>query len=348
MDLKLHPIYDEKINCRSFEIKIDGKLIKTPNKTVEKIFPSGEINEFAPIFTNDKIKQDLSGDYGLDSNGYRKKSNSISGPVLNSKRVVGALNVMIPTYADITIGPDEMSKMETLQHTHSDVMVVPRWEGLLKSGKTDYVDRIMEITKSYIECTSKDKIIFGNIPRTLSFNDISRMMDMYYELDVTSFVIDCCNRGYRTNLDVQRDIQKKLKKDNYLDNSILYSINVKRTTTRSVDVIPADDFLMFGFGMDIIGNMHIAPKGGDPEFKSARHFKSDTYTYEKKDGLTQYDVDLMRAENEVIQNNEAKIIREKIIECGTSYKLLNTKDGAKVSLESMLRESRQRNLDSLF
>jgi hypothetical protein len=174
-------------------------------------------------------------------------------------------------------------------------------------------------------------------------------MDEYYKMDITSFVIDCCNYGFRTHLDVQRDIQKKLDNDGFLDESLLYSVNVKRSTVRNADVIPADDFLMFGFGIDIIGSMHIPPGGGpDPDMKTAKKFKVGSYSYEKVDGLTQDAIDRIRSQNYVIQNKELNILRQKIVEDNTSMEYLKTKEGARESIEDMRRVSSQKSLFDIF
>ena len=342
-----HPIYDEKINTRTIEFKVKGTTVQTPVKAVEKINPKGQVNEFAPHFSQKNIDEVLTGDFG-EKNGIKKTGNNLD--LLRNKYYVdGLINIMIPTYLDVEIRPDQMSKMESLQYSNSDIMAIPRWEGILLANRPDRTDRLIELTRSYIEGIGpNNKMIIGNIPRILRFNDIQKLMEEYYKLGVTSFIIDCCNYGFRTQLDVQRDIQKKIIADGYMDESLLHSVNVKRSTIRKADVIPADDFLMFGMGIDIIGSMHIPPKGGDPILKSAKIFKSERYSYERIEGISQKDADRIRANNSVAQNLELNTLRNRIKEENTSLTYLRTKDGAVANLEDMLRVNTQRTLSGIF
>lgn len=332
---------DEKINARIVEIKVGENRIRTPCKAVEKTGAMGAVNEFAPHFNQEKLDQILSGNYGL------KKSNSLTR--IKDNYIDGAINTMIPTYEDVKITPRQMSKMASLQYAHSDMMAIPRWEGVLKARRPDMTDNIIQLTKDYVESMKRNgKMIVGNLPRVLPFNSIERIMDVCYDLGITSFVIDCCNTSYRTNLDVQIDIQKKLMGDGMMETSFLHSINVKKSTTRNNDLIPADDFLMFGHGIDLIGSMHISPGGGDPQFKTAKVFNRARYTYERQDGLTQNQMDMIRAKNYVIQNEETEIVRRHIEEEHTAYKLLEGKDGARASIEEMLKKSTQRTLLDIY
>ncbi|MCL2148016.1 MAG: hypothetical protein FWH47_01575 [Methanomassiliicoccaceae archaeon] len=325
--IKQGPV-DERIDTRVLEVNLAGKTVITPSKSIEKIMPKGMINEYAPQFSIKALDKYMDWSRGSRGGSPSRPANKLCS--LNENIVESAINIMIPTYLDADIDARERETMELLQHENTDIVVIPRWEGIIKDKGQRTVEEIMIQTQKYIDevNSSNEKPIFGNLPLVLSLNEMKRLMEFYYDFGITSFVVDYCNHAAHTSAPNVRYIKKKLKNDGFIEESVMYSVNVRKVAPAGVSYMPADDFLVFGQGIDIIGNLHIG--GGNeekPDFPTAPIFRSETYTYDRE-RIEESQRSRKKATNHVKQNMEAEKIVSVIRENGSAYEFLNGKVGA--------------------
>ena len=349
---RVHPIEeDEKLNARVLEVKINDTKIITPGKIVEKLKPEGELYEYPVIFNAELLEQNLTGSFGINELGKKKSGNRISS--ISNKPVGGLLNVMLPTYMDKQITNRQLSKMESMQYHNSDILVLPRWDGVLKYSE-DLLGDCKKLNLRYIEeiRTLNHKMILGFLPLSLPLDPLSELIDDYHNQDVVSFVVDYHTCASKTKSDLIRDIQKKLIKLGIYDESFLYSINTRRTSLVNKSFYPADDFLLFGHGIDIIGNLHLGGGNGTGPIIPIKRFDSSEYQYIKDTDGQQITSDVIRAENCASQYKETRKLIAIIKEEGTSYEYVSKKEGVKPSLKKMMRDdqagSNQRSFDDLF
>lgn len=349
---RIHPIEeDEKLNTRVLEIKINDKTIVTPGKIVEKFRPEGELYEYPVQFNAELLEQILSGNFGTNELGSKKNGNRISA--IPSKPVGGLLNVMLPSYMDKQITNRQLSKMESMQYRNSDILVLPRWDGVIKYSD-DPVIECKKLNSRYIEeiRTLNHKMILGFLPLSWPLDPISELIDDFHNQDIVSFVVDYHTCASKTKSDLIRDIQKKLIKLGIYDESFLYSINSRRTSLINKSFYPADDFLLFGHGIDIIGNLHLGGGSGSGPIIPIKRFDSSDYKYVKDANAQQYSSEHIRADNYATQQKETRKLIDIIKEEGSAYNYVSKKEGVKPSLKKMMRDdktdSNQRSFDDLF
>lgn len=337
---------DENINARVLELQLCGRKVLTPCKTVEKTIPNGDFFDFTVQFNAEYLDQILVGNFGKDAKGEPKKTNSLNET--HKKRSRDLINVMLPTYNDKSISDKQLSKMESIHYVNSDVLVLPNWEGAWKS--TDSVVEVKRLNGRYIKeiRTLNNKLIMGYLPLSQPPDVLSELVDDFRNQDVVSFVVDYRTCASSTKSDLIRDIQKKIINDGYYDESFLYSVNTRRTTLVNKELYPADDFLLYGHGIDIIGNLHMGGGSPDSTPSPAKRFDKTQYTYFIDSTSARQDSSMIKAHNYVDQNSETRSLIDTISEEGSTLELLKTKNGAKHSLRDMLRNRDARSLDDLF
>ncbi|MGE4212316.1 MAG: hypothetical protein AB7E75_03010 [Candidatus Methanomethylophilaceae archaeon] len=332
---------DERFETRVMELSISGKRIVTPLKTIDKVGSVGEVNEIS-----------LRVDKGNIVDACMNTGNTLNN--LSSRVNRNSINVIIPEYVSygFTVdGRDILSKMESRIHTNTDIVVVPRWKGVLdlKNGGL-LQDNLITHSKLFIEESRKlnGKLIMGNLPLNTPESVIDAMVRFYLDEGITSFVLDYCTCLPRGKEHIVRGIQKALIDSGDYETSILYSTNVRRTHKIGT-VYPADDLMTFCHGVDFIGSLHIGGGGGKPKNgievePKTKEFIPSQYTYVEKIGLTQKQKDELKIRNCRLQNEETKKISSEIMENRSSYNFIKDKSGAKEYIE----KSKQKKLDFGF
>ena len=303
---------DERLDARVMNIRLADKNFQTPIKTVSNAV-GNELLEVMPKF--DSVSLTRSMETGKPVNGVPvKMQNPFSSKVI------------IPKYMERQISDKLMCHMENNIHPHTDIIVVPRWDAVLKQGADgSFLDDIWYLSERYVEEVRRlnGKPLLGNIPLNRSQNAIDRLVERYVDLDVTSFVLDFEGCQALGRLHALRGVQKILSDYRCLDESILYSINMRKSHDYK-DVMPADDFLIFMKGMDILGNYHLFGGGDKTRVKV---FDRDGWTYHYE-YMSDSDSTLMTDVNRRVINREAEIARTQILETGTVANLARTKIGA--------------------
>lgn len=293
-------------------VKLEGKEFRTPFKAYSGIAPAGAVREIPVAFSKGIIEKSRDGKTALD--------------YLPGKCRKDAINFIVPRYTDLTITGKEIEVMDNRVFPHTDAVIVPRWEGILnKYQKQDIVEALWKQTSKYIEEVRSldDKLIIGNIPLNISERVADRLLEKYIKEGVTSFVLDFGGRQLPTYAYVVRGIRKKMKESFPDGDYILYSMNMRKSHDY-MGYKPADDFLSFAEGFDIMGNYHIPVNGGSSMVKM---FSSDDWVYETlEQGTLSYE--RLKALNETSMNKEAGSVRAEIKENGSAMGIAKTKKGA--------------------
>ena len=328
---------DERLDTRVMSLSVDGKLISTPAKTIDGSGEQGEINEISLSVGDADIRN------ALVSSG--TKLNRLQS-LCNDR----AINIIISEYNDISFdmgGKSVLSSFESRIHSYSDVVVVPRWAGVLHNKNGMMKDDLVRLTSDFLEEANvrNNKMVMGCIPLNIPEGIVDELVEFYFKNNVTSFVLDYCNCLPLPKKHIVRNIYKKVEKGGWNEESILYSVNVRRTH-KIRGVYPADDLLTFVHGVDLIGGLHIRgggrtnPSYPEPKIKK---FDSNNYTYKEMFGLNSSERQDLKINNCLSQNMATVEIRKAIEEHGSAFDVLSSKTGAK----EYLVDSRQTSLFDL-
>ena len=306
-------------------------------KTIDGDTSVGEIKEVSVRVSKNDVEAAF--------NGSKNKISQLKGQP-------GAINVIIPDYIDIGFTTEKMdilSNFESYIHTKTDVIVVPRWSGVLANKDGSMLDDLIDHSKKYIDESRilNGKPLMGNIPLSIPGSLVEKLVMFYINEGITSFVLDYGTCLPQSKQPLVRNIQKILLDTGHYENSILYSTNVRRTH-KTGDIFPAEDLLTFCDGIDIIGNLHLgggSSRNDRPEPKTKR-FIADSYTYVETAGLNDSEKRRLKNLNCKLQNEETGIISKEIQQSRSSYDYLKEKTGAKEHLDGC--GSKQPSLDLFF
>lgn len=303
---------DESLDARVMRIEVDGRMFQTPAKPVDPSAGTG-ILESAPRITEDSVLESI-------RNG---------SPLSNvSKRLPhdGELRVIIPSYQSIGISDAVFRHLENNIHPYTDLVAVPRWDAVLsRDNSGNILDDLWVRTEMYVEEVRRinGKPILGNLPLNRSQTVIDELLNRCVDIGITSFVMDFEGCNAMGRLPAIRGVMKSLSDYGCLDESLLYSVNVRRSHDCG-DIKPADDFLMFIRGFDIMGNYHLRG-GGDRSI--VKVFDSVSWAYRDEEALGRR-ANEVGSENRRRMNREADTVRQQILETGTVLNLARTKRGA--------------------
>lgn len=318
---------DDRFETRVMEVSIFGKKIVTPSKTIDKTGVEGEINEFSVRIS----EKDIVSAYENTNAKLNQLSNNLKPD---------AINVLIPEYQDYNL--DSVNNVESRIHENTDIIVVPRWKGVLSLSDGNLKEDLIRYTKQFIEETRKlnGKLIMGNLPINKPQSVINGLLNFYLNEGITSFVLDYGTCSPLNKSHVVRDVQKVLIDADEYENSILFSTNVRRTHNKG-GMYPADDLMTFCHGVDIIGNLHIGGGSKNDIRKEPvlKKFEPYNYTYVEMKNLASIEKKLLKIDNCRTQNNETKRITHEIIENGSSLSYIKNKKGAQEYIESSKQKS---------
>ena len=294
------------------DIAIGRKRFVTPSKTMKSPLDM-HLLEIYQRANENMIKTSRQGRTELDLLPRRCKDNTI--------------NVIIPEYVDVGIEDRSLQDLESRIHPHTDIMIVPRWNGILRSNKDSTLsESLWNMSDRYIEEIRRinGKLIMGNIPMSCPQSVIENLVDKYIKKDITSFVLDygACQAPGKAH--IVRNITKKLINDGFRDDSVLYHINMRRSHDYG-GVKPADDFLSFIQGFDILGNSYMKGGGGKQNIIKIFDPRHWTYFDSPLDGRDKNEI---YHNNNVMMNEEAAAVKMNMQEYGSSLDLVKTKKGA--------------------
>ena len=209
-------------------------------------------------------------------------------------------------------------------------------------------DDLINMTRRFLEQVKvrNGKLVMGCIPLNIPDGIVDDLVSFYLRNGISSFVLDYCNCLPLPKKYLVRNIYKKIQDGGWEEESILYSMNVRRTH-KTRGIYPADDLLTFVHGVDVIGGLHMSTGGrrnekGYPEPK-VKKFDSIQYTYKEVYGLNSAEIQMLKENNNLSQNLATVEIRKSIEENHSAYNVLSSKNGAK----EYLVDSRQTSLFDL-
>jgi len=291
-----------------FKIKVIGedestyythKLVKIKNKRFETPIKAVNLNYFYPNIPvahntfveeiyksfDNEILNNLSNDskYGE----YKEKFNHNLKRVLNNSSHENPL-IFLPALNTFKLSDDGLMYL-VLTQRYSDFYVVPTLQRarslITEQGDAGVFNKYyIPLVKKYLKNAYEmniEKTVMGSIPVTLPISQIRKLLNIYLENDVTSFLIDLQGRVPFTvfqELTLIQEILQKYSKNNDEDTFIhATNVNVGRMSKKRNEIL-AYDALSFGLGIDSIGDNHLGGGGGRQEFR-LRLFSKDEYAY---------------------------------------------------------------------
>jgi len=304
---------DEKLgNARVMDVTVGHKKFLTPSKTMDA--PRKRyIYEIYQKVSDELMKASREKRTVLDE--------------FPSKCKDFTINMIIPEYTGTSLSDQHLYDLENRIHPHTDVVIIPRWSGILSSASESTLSKkLWKESERYIEEVRRinGKLIMGNIPMHRPLSVIDNLIHRYIKEDVTSFVLDYESCKAPGKAHIVRGIAKRLVDDGLREDSLLYQVNMRKSHDYG-DFKPADDFLSFVDGVDILGNFHLCGGGGRPGI--TKIFSPEHWTY--YDGaIGNRNLNDIKAMNHELINIEAEAVKINICEHGSALGLAKNKKGA--------------------
>lgn len=282
---------DEKTYYAHKVVKVHGKKFETPIKAIHlrnirpeiKLAHSEFVAEIYKIFSKDSLQRAIMGDmtYQMELNKDIKKQimklPSKNLPIL----LIPALRVEALKNLELT-----SMELEFILNTQSifDFYVVPTIERIHAKIETiDELERYLKLIGTYLELTEElkaKKPVVGIIPVTIPPIKLPELIDIYIEWGITAFALDFAGKVPFTHYQQVAQIQNILHRKDI--DAFLYAINVNPgKPSKRGPAILAKDVLSIGFGLDAIGDNHIALGRTPQQDINLRLFNKDEYAYHK-------------------------------------------------------------------
>ncbi|MDR2944508.1 MAG: hypothetical protein LBU81_05435 [Methanosarcinales archaeon] len=284
---------DDDLYYKERILKLGDYSIKTPyNASDDKNYhsPINEIYKNFDLNTLTELCSDFNSELRLNKE-------------IDSKKIIDGLNFPFFKYVDDQIPQEKHIELLADLALKCDVITTPLWtlpsvkdekkmsaEEKMKR-ETHYVDLILKSNHIFFERISQskeNKTIIGTIPFKVSRKNIDKIFDMYQNMGIDSFIIDCNGSSLITA-------------DTWLTNSMIiidklqngkgftYSINsYEGRFSKGNKETPAKDYIGHGAGVDILGLNHIPPKLSpqiwrdlNQSEKTYKIFNEETYGYQR-------------------------------------------------------------------
>jgi hypothetical protein len=319
--VKMERLDDKLESARIMAVSLGQKKFMTPFKTMNSPLGGYLFEIYQPL--NEKLIK--------DSCEMRTVLDRLPGKCRSD-----TINLIIPKYEDTTISDKSICDLENRIHPLTDIVIVPRWDGILKSSnESNLPDSLWSMSKRYIEEVRRinGKLIMGNIPIHRPQSLIDKLIDEYFREGITSFLLDYETCQAPGKAHILRGITKKLIEYDYYEESLLYQVNMKKSHDYG-SIKPADNLLSFINGIDILGNYHMRGGGGS----TVKLFSPSDWTY-YDDNLGNRTLDDVNNNNHMLINKETDIVKREIRESGTALKIAKTKLGAREYIQRINQTS---------
>ena len=259
---------------RSQRIKVRGKEIVTPVKALDpskfkvaiplaentfgltEIYKEFDHTQLTKIQTDSQVHDTLSRDL---ANLQRKGHNeSVSVCVLKYK----SPTLTFPSSKEIEL-------MTDIAHSYSDATPIPLLSIPIDTTNfSAYLDYVKACYSSIEELNEKPIIgTLPNVPR----EKYPELLTYYLEKGIRLFSFDF--DGRTPDPLKMRPVLRFLKVQKVLDESAIYGINAKPgRLLKNAEILPAKDFIAYGYRIDMLGESHIgmrAPKAFFEKMKAA-------------------------------------------------------------------------------
>ena len=325
---------DDNLLFRQIKLDVGDKSIITPIKAGYPRNPLEGVNEIFKRFTIKSLNNYLS-----DEASERAINSKLSNQKTNS------INFLHVDYTDANLPEKKhIEVLSDLQYENSDIVITPIWSSIIRRlAGQELLDKFLNLTNQYIEIvqTLNHKGIIGVIPSKMPRQFLNKILKNYYDKGINSFVIDFDGRSINSNKSWVRNLFRILKGDlDLMEKTFLYSLNSNEGRfMKNRDTILAKDFMSTGYGIDILGLNHIAPRMPSEAWKKIKEkrqgntfriFNKHTYGYDKRSeedlkSMNIFNRDELKKFNSSEQHSEAIILKNKLNENKTLEPYIRTK-----------------------
>jgi hypothetical protein len=299
---------------RSLEFKINSKRITTPIKAIETkgfyantSFPTSltSLNEIYFKFDAASLKrcnEEKAYSRGKNQEVRESKSKSKGSPTicLISYRYSNRYTEGLERYPT----DDEIYLLTNAAYAFSDVTPIPSVPKM--TGDNLNIDNFHNFLQYIDTCYEKIQIrnkkkILGYIPTAATYF-VRKIVNHYLDKGINAFYIDFNGTMISSHSEMINLLKRELAIRGYEENNFLHFINVNYGKgIRDKTVLPARDLLGFGYGLDSLGGVHLAPKRNekyyqwlkeqkDVERNSRRLLNRRDYGYYRFDSLGDKDL----------------------------------------------------------
>lgn len=327
---------DEELMLKRMTLKLGTSFtLTTPITACDKKIAVGPINEIYTKFSLERLEK-------VNSD---EQYETITNRYIQTRKRPNSLNLLILDYTDEDIPHKKhVGFLSDIENVIGDIVVTPIWSEIIKKYTGDrLVEIFLKLTNQFLDLTEthNNKSIIGLIPRALTRQQLDKIMNNYYNRDITSFMIDFRRRSADATLTWIRHLLRLVNEYGLSESSFLYSINprIANFSQKAKEVI-AKDFISFNFGIDILGRIHISAKMPKDEWKkfkesrsgsSLRLFNEKSYGYKtmSKKELVRLNivpkVSSLKETNFRKQFSESFELQNKLVEENTIEPYLKTK-----------------------
>lgn len=266
--IKTRDIADDT-GLRSLEIAVGRSKIVTPSKSLgsdivssKQVFSrsGSQFNEIFSSFKPETITAFLS-----DSKKNAQKNRDLKRCVDNGN---GSPSVSFLDYNGKLDGKplvptqSEIETLTNIAYTFSDITPIPAIPKVAAALTLDTADMFFKYVQNCIDSIEvwNHKPIMGYLPIGVIQPVLVKLLDLYLDHGINAYYLDynLANlAGSSTNITA---LKRELAKRGYSENHCFYVLNMKYGKEQKENpVLPARDFLGFGFGLDCMGNSHRSP-----------------------------------------------------------------------------------------
>ncbi len=300
---------DDSLGIIRKKVQIGSTSVVTPIKgtkylnAVEYIREPKRINEITK-----QVKEST-------LNNFHEKEENSRDFVRKSKKyfLEDSFNVVITNFISPNLPTEELTKTlaDVIYSASDKVICLPtvknktyQIEGVTSGGKPKFTvqeesfAKYLDFQKTIIAQirNSNSKDILGIVPFGLPPKYMIKLVDMYFEKEIYSFVIDAntsniLNREPNLRSFLSHVGDKAKENGSSIADSYIHAINVG-TSSFTADYVPADDFLNFFTYIDVVGTIsksRFAPNKniqiGYPAEPKKKVFMRTKYSYDLADKL---------------------------------------------------------------
>ncbi|SEK86443.1 hypothetical protein [Haloferax larsenii] len=219
-------------------------------------------------------------------------------PALNKARRDEINVVFVELATKERVSDKNLLYLIDLLYSTSDILALPLMNTMLNAIKKDgkgvesrYFNRYFENLKRLLRMAiDTNKPVMGIVP-ALNWDFTNRVANLYLNNGIRAFCIDFNGKTVTAEnqlTNTVRPLMRKIRSERIQEDVLIYSINAHRGRSRSgFTGTPANDFMTFGFGFDILGDKHISRnlpphlfEQAEDETPKFRMFHRDDYVYQ--------------------------------------------------------------------
>jgi len=285
---------DEKTFYVHKQIKLSGKKVETPVKAVNPFafredVPLAHrefIAEVYKVISVDTLKRLTNGDHEFQREFNKKIRNALSNVPPDRMPVIMAPTLRVDNVTELASLTDRQIEFLVLTQNVFDFYTVPTVERIhLKVVNPSDVEHYIEFVTKYLEIVEEQKLkkpVIGTVPVTLPHVVIPQLIETYLRRGIRAFALDFSGRVPFSHYQQMGFIQNLLHKAGV--DAFIHAVNVNPgKPSRKGPSILSQDVLSVGFGLDAVGDNHVAfgTVGGAGIRDNLRIFSKDEYAYHR-------------------------------------------------------------------